>query len=537
MTILESPLSRPAGAPSAAEDTSASSSGVHRFRDSRRLVLARYLGDLPSLLLGLAGTILWISTWVEPWRTVGFVLMGLTATSMVVGPWLRLMTVTYTVSVQGLQLDSGLISRSSEFLPWDLVNSIDDRAPWSHRAVGLTEVVCAQTGEDGSSITLAGLDAARLEILSAHAVQAAAPAVESLSAADAAEDPVEDRCPEGPRPDEPRPEEPRRGAPSEEAGTLLHRTTVRDLALMSLIYGQVILLVPPVVFGLMEVTDLLGVTDMLEAQVLAGLGSAPSLALIVLAVAALGIGATVVKYHGMTVHTLPDGRLRIRYGLLSTHQRTIAPAAVQGVVWQRNIVEQLTGRTRLALLTLDASSQLGGNLMLPSLPHALTVRLVREHLPRYAASSELVSSGRRTLVSHLLAWAALFLLLWGTWSLTAQQWHWDGVWVSVTVLAVWILAAWAGGILRTRLSADDGSGLVAARRLLFSERVTAIPSSRLHAVTSVDLSVLGHVSAPCMPTVHYFAGSPRRIRAASASKDTLTTVRHMVRTESIPLRA
>lgn len=521
-----------------------------RFRNSPRLVLARYLTNLPSLVIGIVGTGVWLSTWVQPWLTIGQFLVGLVIFMIVMGPWIRVLTVRYAVSNQGVQMDSGLLTRRSEFLPWDLVNSVDDRQPWSYRLFGLTEVICAQTGEDGSRITLEALDAERLALFQRFAVHAGATGTEQDKPSLA---PVTEFCAEPTAETEGGPSNSPEGtaatpAPTRPLGVgvgeataggerLVYSTRLVDLVLLSLIYGQVIVLVPPLAFGLLEIAELLSLDQVLEDGFITGLGSLPTLVLIVLAVLGIGVAATVLKYHDFTVHALADGRLRIRYGLFSTHQRIINPTAVQGVVWQRNVMEQLTGRVRLSVLTLDSSSQLGGNLVLPSLPRAMAARLVQDHLPRYHSSIQLVTGGVRLLAGHLIAAVLLAGVVVGTWTLSIEVLDFSRGWSIPICLLALGLATWTGGILRTGISADESVGLFAARRVLLSERVIVVQAARLHGVTALfgPFRDRDHPRA-WLPTVHYFSGSPRRVTALRATSRSLAAVQHMVRHDSIPLR-
>lgn len=496
------------------------------FGNSGLMIPARYLADLPAMALGLAGTLLWISTWDQPWRTLFQVLVGLWVASLILGPWIRWATVRFTVSTQGVQVDSGLIFRRSEFLPWDLVTSIDDRQPWNLRMFGLTEVVCAQTGEDGSRVTLEALRPEQVEVLrrlserstGAHHLGAPAPQAERP-----APEPVIEPDSHGQTATEER---------------LVYRTTVRDLLLMSLIYGQVLVLVPPLAFGLLEVAELFGLSRALEDSLVSGLGSWPTAVLIVLIAVGAGLAATVLKYHDFTVHALPGGRLRIRYGLLSTHQRLISPGAVQGVVWQRNAVEQLTGRVRLSALTLDSSSQLGGNLVLPSVPRAVAEHIVTEHLPDFAASSTALSRGRSPLVLNLLVAIVMAIAVVSTWQLLVLDWGW-GLWWAVPVcMLVLMVSGWILGVLTARFGADRTAGLFTSRRVLLSEQVMVVRASRLHAVTALHGPGATRRSRPAwIPTVHCFAGSPTRRTALRTTPEVLGQIQEMVRHDSVPLRA
>lgn len=516
-----------------------------RFGNSPRLILARYLADLPSLAIGIVGTVVWISTWEQPWRTVGQILMGLSIFMLAVGPWVRVFTVRYTVSGQGVQVDSGLLTRRSEFLPWDLVNSVDERQSWSYRVFGLTEVICAQTGEDGSRITLEALDVQRLALFQGFAVHAGAQQVKSslVPVTEAPDEPTAEteggslNPPEDTGATPPQAHPLGVGGPAPISERLVYRTRPVDLVLLSLIYGQVILLVPPLVFGLLETVESLGLAQALEDAFSTGLGSLPTLVLIVLAILSAGVAATVLKYHDFTVHALADGRLRIRYGLFSTHQRIINPAAVQGVVWQRNAVEQLTGRVRLSVLTLDSSSQLGANLVLPSLPHAMAAQLVQDHLPRYRSSIQCVSGGVWLLTWNVVAAVLLTGVVVSTWTLSIEVLHFSKGWSIPICLLTLGLAIWTGGILRTAISADESVSLFIARRVLLSERVTVIQAARLHGVTALygPFRDRDHPRA-WLPTVHYFSGSPRRLTGLRVNSRSLAVVQHMVRHESVPLR-
>lgn len=491
--------------------------------NSSRYVLARWISDLPGILIGLVGSLTWIAAWPAPWGPLVQGLLILWVVSLVVGPVVRWRTARFHVSSDGIQVDSGVLSRRRESLPWDLVASVDHRRPWVYQRLGITEIVCAQTGEDGSRVRLDGLtddDVAAFRLLAAPAARSApAPTAEEPGAASGAPTAEED-------------------APPHE--TVVHRTSVSDLLVLGVVYGQVLLLVPPLAFGLMEITDALGLTEELEAVLLSGMGSWPTALVIITAAVLAGLGATVLKYHGFTVASQTDGRLRISYGLFSTHERTITPSAVQGVVWHRNGVEQLFGRVRLSVLTLDSAAQLGGNLILPSVPVTQARALVAEHMPGFDGTERRLSTGPGAALVGLGSLVALGGVLCGAWTLTARTWHWPWLLAVVACLAAAGIVLRLIGLLTSRIDAMPDRRLFLTRRTTVAEQVTAVRAARLHALTTRHLHHGRSVSRrgrAWLPTVHWFAGSPRRSTALVAPARTVQQLQRMVRLDSVPLRS
>ncbi|WP_010079937.1 PH domain-containing protein, partial [Micrococcus luteus] len=471
--------------------------------------------------------------------------------SLVLGPVIRWRTARFHVSADGVQVDSGLLSRRFESLPWDLVTSVDHRQPWAFQLLGITEVTCTQTGEDGSRVRLDGLAPADLAAFQRHADAAAALGRSAQAGSSRVEDIAASRVD-----DDGAPADRAGAAPADQAdraptgqadaadaaapAAVVHRTTLADLLVLSLVYGQVLLLVPPVAFGLMELTDVLGLTERLESLLFSGLGSWPTALLIVALAVVVGLTATVVKFHGFTVLATPEGRLRIRYGLVSTHERVITPGAVQGVVWHRNAAEQLLGRARLSVLTLDSAAQLGGNLVLPSMPVERARAIVAEHLPEFAGTARRLSTGLATPAVNLVSLLALAAAFAGTWVLTAQTWGWPWPLAAGACLAAAAVVAGIIAVATARLYADPAAGLFLTRRITVGERVTAVRATRLHGISAHHLH---HARTPrgrrtaWLPTVFYFAGAPRRAMALVTAPEAVEALQAMVRHSSVPLRA
>lgn len=501
--------------------------------NSFRYVLARWITDLPGIAVGLVGSLTWIAAWPAPWGPLVQGLLLLWVASLVVGPLIRWRTVTYHLSAEGIRVDSGVLSRRRESLPWDLVASTDHRQPWVYQRLGITEIVCAQTGEDGSRVRLDGITEEDDATFRRHATLAGTAEGPAMAVQD-------EPTPEEP-PREPAPVSDRAPADSVAGSDIvLHRTSVTDLLVLGLVYGQVLLLVPPLAFGLMEITDALGLTRRLENALLTGMGSWPTALIVVMAALMAGLAATVLKYHDFTVVSQADGRLRISYGLFSTHERTITPDAVQGVVWHRNGVEQLFGRARLSVLTLDSTAQLGGNLILPSMPLKRARPIVAEHLPDFSGVDRRLSTGPGAGLVNLATLVVIGALLSGTWILTARTWHWHWSLAAAVCIAASGIALRLVALLTARITADPEQHLFVTRGITIAEKVTAVRSTRLHALTTRHLQHRGTPSRrgkAWLPTAHWFAGSPRRSTALTAPAHTVEHLQHMVRCHSTPLRS
>ncbi|WP_428842077.1 PH domain-containing protein [Micrococcus luteus] len=91
------------------------------------------------MAIGLVGSLTWIAQWPAPWGPLVQALMLLWVASLVLGPVIRWRTARFHVSADGVQVDSGLLSRRFESLPWDLVTSVDHRQPWAFQLLGITE--------------------------------------------------------------------------------------------------------------------------------------------------------------------------------------------------------------------------------------------------------------------------------------------------------------------------------------------------------------------------------------------------------------
>ncbi|MDO5634171.1 MAG: PH domain-containing protein [Micrococcus sp.] len=518
------------------------------LRDSARLVLSHYLTSVLPLLLGFAGLLWWVSTWVAPWTQIGTVAVVLMAVNTVLRPWVRLATVRYRISATGIEVVSGLISRRRDVAHWDQISALDEKAGLGHRLFRLTEVTVCQSGSGGAPLVLEALSAPALDALHRARDRDAPELAESAAgvpATPAGPDGVGATASPSPASSSHEPAsiavadsaEPASSVATEstEPASLVYAMTPRDMLFIAVVYGQVFLLVPPVYFALLEVTSWIGWSEAFESTVAQWAGNGWGLLGLILAGLGVGVAATALKYHRMQVWAQADGALLITYGLLATHRRRIDPRHVQGLQWQRGIVEQLTARTRLSVLSLDSADQLGSNLVLPSLPHATVREIVETHFPRYRDVAA-VQDRSSTVLSAVMGLACVSGVVGGIWWLTAyvaHWWWWVAALLSLLGLAVTVRV---GQILRTRLSTELESGLITARTRFLADRVTVLPGSSVHGTTSLTLRLGRRTSGPLLVAAHCYAGISTRFRALTASPAVLHQLTALTRTGHHHLR-
>lgn len=384
----------------------------------------------------------------------------------------------------GVEHRSGVLKRSVRFLPWDVVTAVDVSQNWAQRILGLHRVHLTQEGRSTGGVILLGVRAGKVAEIQALVRQAA------------------DRGTGQPE----EPEEPLGSGPPAEAPTtvepgLIHRATVRELLVIALVRGQVVLLGAGGLYSAWEFLDGLPfVTDQL-----AGFQGVPSwgkVVLILILAVTFGLLSTVVKFNDFHVR-IEDGQLVTTYGLIARKDRRFDPDAVLGLVIQRNLVERFLGRARLGVLTRDQGVELEANTVLPTLPVSTVEAVAREHFPQVVPTFSFRESRSRAWVA-LLRFLLLLALLAGTlalvWFLRPSPW--------IAVSGMVIAAVVPVVLLRRTLTGfqlDQQRGIVVVRRDLVGERITTVRADCVHAVGTVSAGpwVLGAWFST-------YAGSPER---------------------------
>lgn len=452
-----------------------------------RYLVGAYLEAAPKLAASLvAGAIYVLSPglWPGPWAWLA--IGPLVAVTIAEPVWRRSFT-RLTLSDRYLTVARGVLRRREVTLRWSEVGAVDIRRSWAFRMCGAYAVTIAQAGDDRAKIDIPGVDDAMRMQLLALAGRFGHEQVPEGSALPSSSYPVDAQV------------ETRSGEP-------LYTVRVADLLVASLVYGQFAVIGVLAALAAWQVLDLLGMDGMLAET----FRSSPVLTLCVVgaAIVVVGFAITVVRYAGFEVSRAADGQVTIRYGLISTHSRTIDSHATVGVVLQRNFVEMVLGRVRLALLTNDSTMQLGANLVLPSLPRGVVLQLLRVGFEDWTVTEALAAThGIRSIVRS----AALLAT---TMAVPVAVWHVSSttrlpVWGRVLLCLAALLVGWAlGRVLCSRLTVDGGGDLVILTTLHIIDRQRILRDTALHVVSAVQ-----PFGRPLFVSAHYYAGMPRALSA------------------------
>lgn len=414
-------------------------------------------------------------------------------------------TTRIRLSAQELTVTNGLINRRTRSIPWHAVRTVDSTAPWAHRLFGLVRVRVAQGGDLSTQVTLAGITRELRDTILEYSRVPDTGTVERDADADADQaehgSPVptaQNAAPARTARDE---ANPRPQSAIGTSDTVLYRATLLDLVIASILFGRFALIGVAIAFALYEQLERFGLLGILTFfQGGGAIGFAVFVALVIIGI---GITASVVRYARLEVRRTSDGAIVVSYGLVETHERAIDTAAITGVVLQRNILEMLLGRVRLALLTTDSSQQFGANLLLPSLPRTTVARILAAGFGDRVPESNLATRRRLPLLPALV-----FVVVTALASALGWWLHSIGVALGLAIIAG--LIAWAVLVvfarpLVTRLDYDTPRSTVALRALFIVDRETYLDALAIHLVSGT--AVGGRTR---YVTVHYYAGEARQ---------------------------
>ncbi len=425
-----------------------------RWRDSPRLILADYLASLPTTLAIVAGL------WAFSTRSTGMLGSVLTALAIgylalaVIEPVFRQATHHYEVTRDSLRHEAGLVEQRRRDFPWRSIAAINTERPWAHRVLGLYRLTLTQAGDESTRVVLRGVTRPTVDLVLGR-VEAALPAGHAPAPAGA-----------------------------EQSDRTIYAASVPELVLMSFVYGQVVVLAAAVAATLW---DLLEEAGLLESLGFAA-GRLPVWAQVLGAIAVgllIGVCATLVRYFRFRVGVNDRSRLSIRFGLLEPHERRIDPAAVEGLVLHRNLVEQWSGRARLALLTTDSAAQLRSNLLLPSLPVDVVRSIAEEYFADLVPADSLLDHRPRRVRAVLVSLGALGVAAGA--GLALHRWTGLPVWAALLAgLTVLLAALVLGTSSTTRFSSEDARNLTHVTTRFASERQTTLRTRAVGQVATVS---------------------------------------------------
>ncbi len=386
------------------------------------------------------------------------------------------------VDEHGITVVTGLVRHRSRSMSWDSIGTVELGSSWAQRFFGLTEVTLLQGAADATTLVIPAVDVS-------------------------VRDSIERRSRTAGRLPDPRARPGPHGHRDEDPGSqMVYSASVWDLAVAGLMYGRFVGLGFGAVVGGVGTVLELGQADRLLA-----LSGGSVLGLLVLAavlVPVVGLLLTVLRYSSFTVLRTDGGHLVLSYGLLSTKRRVVGPDGIVGLTLSRNLLETAADRVRLTLVSVDSSSGLGTNLVLPSLPRRIVAEIADTVLGGERLRSPLYVAGwRRALVvklsaaSMLLATAVLAATTMGGLSLNTAQAVGGGILVAV-LLGILVERAAA------RLTLDrTGSAMV------LEVRVVSEFQRRIDLAAVQGVSEYGFIGRSICARVDYYGGGRRALTA------------------------
>lgn len=357
-------------------------------------------GIVPALIVWLSIRVKWPVVLGLPVDAIFALVGGVIVLSLIVDWWMT----RFSVGPDGVTFATGLVFRRSTSLAWSEVASVQTSRSAAGRALGCSRVLIGIGAQSKANLVIEAVpEAVATEIEDLFEAYRARPASrpQHPAVASATES-------AGHRPDAVDREE---GHPAGE-DDLIYRIRPRDYFMLSVTYGQ-FLLVVPFLFGLYEnVATLLpwaaATPDLPDGTaalwVLAG-------TVLVLAVpVAIGFGTTVawLRYRSFEVR-LRGSVFAMTGGLVSAESRQVSRSQVAGIKIQQNPLMRATGHARLNVVARQSGERIGANVVFPAARLAFLRNEIRSHFPAYAAAADESHPVRRSVTWGLLTVNAVVL--------------------------------------------------------------------------------------------------------------------------------
>lgn len=460
-----------------------------RKRASGRLLVveaAKFLASFAFLVIAL-------SFWASRGSEFAAALLALAA--LLYGPlrvaWIivRWSVEKYGITPDALAVRTGVFRRRERHLEWASVVAVDEQAGLLFRALGIRRLQLTQSDSAGGAVAFRALDRAAAEEIRTLVRGHTRAATDSDATVQVGE---------------------------------IYRATWRELALMSLVSWRFALLAPPILFASWGLLEDIGV----NTWVFELFETIPRVLLIVISIVGfvlIGTLATISRYQGFSARMTAARTLVLRYGLVEKRERHIDLRSIEGIAVRRSLVEQMLRRSRLAVLTVKGTDDVGASHVLPSLPDAIVRHLTRSHFPEFVHDSAILSDRpapilrqffRAALVSSVPTALVVVLLDVGMGIAGAAA-------IGLVALAV---VTWVGRLLVLAINVD-AHDILKIERHLVTEVETFVRARSCHWVTSVHLR---RAERPILFSAHLYAGGPRDFVGTHCSALSMARLREVI---------
>lgn len=436
---------------------------VHMRRNDRRLILIRSyevaLTYLPILLIYLTVRDR-THGYARMITDVGFACYTLIRSSDILRDWL---TVRFALDDTTVRYSEGWIHTRSLHLHWGDVATFHVTRSAAHRLLNCAQITIGVGGGQRREIVLHAVDERTVKELTGMLADkhTCSSALAKSSAGRVAVTSLTDETPL---------------TPTDARRTVLFRARPRDYLMISLTYGQFILVIPLLLSAYIEAAEWLSFVHIDLPQQIAGLTDSvdrgPSL-LLALPIALLvavtfGAGLAWMRYHSFTAD-LVDGSVTVAWGWPTEQRRRIPSVAVTGVRVDQNPLMRLVGMARLSVVVRQGADGIGSNVVLPVAPLHHIGRLLATAVPAYSWAGRMPP---RSVRAFEVGVAAVAVALLG-----GLQWLW-GPRLALLALAVVIVVV-AGNRAWVAVEAT-GDGLLLVRRGVLWTRLYILRVDDIH---------------------------------------------------------
>ncbi|OFE18658.1 hypothetical protein BA895_00100 [Humibacillus sp. DSM 29435] len=267
--------------------------------------------------------------------------------------------------------------------------------------------------------------------------------------------------------------------------TLLYRIRPRDFLVLSVTYGQFVLVVPFLIGLYGNIADVLSLSN--TPLTLPNLDLPLPLLILVMLIAAapaavtFGVAVAWLRFRRFEVHDRDDG-YAMTGGWLSDESRQLSRAQVAGLKVQQNPLMRATGFARLRFASRQSGDRIASNIVFPAVRLSSVRSGLETQFPRYVAALYRPDAMPRPLGWAMAVFGVALLALVGVLVREAPVFLAAG-WMLVTATALLVAAnySWAAASI-------DEQGVVSYRRGFVWVTHYALPCESVYVAESYSVS-------------------------------------------------